>query len=144
MSSLSIADVDTVDRIGAFYLGTVQRDKSGKMIVQSLSKFSRMSEKSVEIAVYDNLGGISANLLSTFSVRTNPVLTFLWTKGCTMQSLTAFARTVLKCIVNRQTFFFMYIDLMKMILSDTSIHFLLRLDEDIFSLPVFIKRIFPP
>ncbi len=63
--------------------------------------------------VNPTMGGANTPLMWKFCVENYPT-TFRWSKGYSLQNLTAFAHTVSKCIKNkqtdRQTIFFIYID----------------------------------
>ena len=80
---------------------------------RTFSTFFKKSEK-FSISFWKWGGGLSHPSLSP----ADPVLTFSWTQGCTMQSLAALALTGTECIKNKQThkhtntqtFFFIYID----------------------------------
>ena len=71
---------------------------------RTFSTFFKKSEKFSSI-FWKWGGGISHPPLAP----ADPVLTFSWTQGCTMQSLAALALTGTECIKNKQTNFLLYI-----------------------------------
>src|SRR5579871_4691387 len=75
------------------------------------TKLSYIFQQSQKIAVYHNMGEISPTHPPKGG---DPVMTFPGMNWYSLQNFIAFARTVSKCMKNkqtdRQTFFFIYID----------------------------------